>query len=52
MFADEIVSTTVTWRSGEYVVFYNKTTGDKWAEMKKHPSTRGWVLVPNSSFAS
>ena len=47
MFADEIVSTTVTWRSGEYVVFYNKTTGDKWAEMKKHPSTRGWVLVPN-----
>lgn len=47
IFADDIVSTSVTWKSGEYLLYYNKTTGDKWAEMKKHPSTKGWVLVPN-----
>ena len=47
VFADDIVSTTVTWNSGEYVLYYNRTTGDKWAEMKKHPSTKGWILVPN-----
>ncbi len=28
-------------------MYYNKTTGDKWAEMKKHPSTKGWILVSN-----
>ena len=32
---------------GEYILYYNKTTGEKWAEMKKHPSSKGWVLVPN-----
>lgn len=47
VFADEIISTAATWKSGEYVLYYNKMTGDKWAEMKKHPSTKGWVLVPN-----
>ena len=47
IFADHIVSTTVTWNSGEYVLYCNKTTGDQWAEMKKHPSTKGWVMVPN-----
>lgn len=32
---------------GEYILYYNKTTGEKWAEMKTHPSSKGWVLVPN-----
>ena len=26
---------------------YYRSTGEKWAEMKKHPSSKGWVLVPN-----
>lgn len=35
MYADNIVSVTKTQSSGEYVLYWNKTTGNYWAELKK-----------------
>lgn len=35
MYADDIVSVTKNQSSGEYVLYWNKTTGKYWAELKK-----------------
>ena len=34
IYADDILSTTKAQSDGLYVLYYNKTTGDKWSELK------------------
>lgn len=48
-YADDIISIEKTQGSGEYILYYNKTTGEKWAELKT-PDGRDYTNQVLSSY--